>query len=146
MFTSKHIDVGSLFTDHGQLYPSDNQPLKKGVPIVSEKLSDIVFQDPTETFHKILEANPQATTVQVQTEQRKNYKDFVVMFLNNVTKTYLYLLGDEEQDRIELDKIRDASKVVKSEIVKLLEQYDEAVREIGLIKKEVSKKKTTLTS
>lgn len=55
------------------------------------------------------------------------------------------MLGDEEQDRIELDKIRDASKVVKSEIVKLLEQYDEAVREIGMIKKEVSKKKTTLT-
>ena len=55
-------------------------------------------------------------------------------------------VGDEEQDQIELEKIKDASKVVKSEIVKLLEQYDEAVREIGLIKKEVAKKKTTLTS
>jgi len=54
-----------------QLYPSDNQPLKKNVPIISEKLSDIVFQDPTETFYKILEAHPQSSTVQVQTEQRE---------------------------------------------------------------------------
>jgi hypothetical protein len=54
--------------------------------------------------------------------------------------------GDEEQDRIELEKIKLASKTVKSEIVKLLEQYDEAVREIGQIKKEISKKKTSIVS
>ena len=58
----------------------------------------------------------------------------------------IFLIGDEEQDRVELEKIKEASKIVKSEILKLLEQYDEAVREIGQIKKEVAKKKTPLTS
>jgi hemoglobin-like flavoprotein len=53
------------------LYASDNQ-LKKNVPIISEKVSDIVFQDPTETFYKILEEHPQTSAIQVQTEQRKD--------------------------------------------------------------------------
>jgi len=115
-----------------RLYHADNTPLSTKKPVVSEVYDEIVFNEPSESFHKKLTRGASSSSSASSSPSSPPAR----------TSLPHPLLANEPSapifcEKTELKKINDANKKVKAQILQTQEQHDKILQEIQQIKKEL---------